>query len=176
MGKDLPCPRCGRAEPQITRQGFQGRIRTSQVDDIRRLPCCFSLVVRIYGMKRDMDLVRLMLLRTESIGVDEGAAAGYHAQCEKYPEPVRAHHIAIMKEAGLIIGEAINNSAGILTRGFIVRLTWQGHDFIDAARDDTIWKKVTEKVMKPAASFTFGILIQALKYEIKSRLGLPGDS
>jgi hypothetical protein len=126
-------------------------------------------------MKRDMDLVRLMLLRTESIGVDEEAAVLHHAECEKYPEPVRAHHIAIMKEAGLIIGEASNNAAGIPTRGFILRLTWQGHEFLDAARDDTTWKKVRDKVIKPAASFTFGILVEALKLEIKTRIGMLQD-
>ncbi len=111
-------------------------------------------------------------MRTEA-GQDGGE---YDLAAKKYDLPTRAHHIAIMQEAGLIIALVSNDEKGIPSKGAILRLTWQGHDFIDAARDDTIWKKVREKVMRPAASFTFGILVQALKYEIKSRLGLPGDS
>jgi hypothetical protein len=125
-----------------------------------------------------MDLVRLMLLRTESAGIDKEAADKYHAECEKYPEPVRAHQIAIMIEAGLIVGtvSASPESGGLPVRGAIGRLTWQGHEFLDAARDETTWKKVRDKVMKPAASFTFGILVEALKIEIKKRIGmLTGD-
>lgn len=131
-------------------------------------------------MKRDMDLVRLMLLRTESHGVDKEAADRHHAECEKYAKPVRAHHIAIMIEAGLIIGQVQTNPEKIPVQGFILRLTWEGHEFLDAARDDTTWKKVRDKVIKPTASFTFGILVEALKYEIKSRIGMlpdqPGSS
>lgn len=125
-------------------------------------------------MKRDMDLIRLMLLRTESAGIDKEAADKYHAECEKYPEPVRAHQIAIMIEAGLIVGVTSSSpeSGGLPVRGIIGRLTWQGHEFLDAARDETTWKKVRDKVMKPAASFTFGILVEALKIEIKTRIGM----
>lgn len=125
-------------------------------------------------MKRDMDLVRLMLLRTEAAGVDKEAADKYHVECEKYPEPVRAHQIAIMIEAGLIVGTVSGSpeSGGLPVRGIIGRLTWQGHEFLDAARDETTWKKVRDKVMKPAASFTFGILVEALKIEIKKRIGM----
>jgi hypothetical protein len=126
-------------------------------------------------MKRDMDLVRLMLLRTESNHVDEEVAAKYHAECEKYDAPVRAHHIAIMIEAGLVVGHVTPDQNGFPSKGFILRLTWQGHEFLDAARDDTTWKKVRDKVIKPTASFTFGILVEALKYEIKSRIGMLPD-
>lgn len=129
-------------------------------------------------MKRDMDLVRLMLLRTEALGVDEEAGARYHAECEKYDPYVRAHHIAIMKEAGLIIGEAVTDVKGIPAKGFILRLTWQGHEFLDAARSDTIWRKAQETLLKPAASWSFSLLVEYLKAEAKERLGLdkPGQA
>jgi hypothetical protein len=40
-------------------------------------------------------------------------------------------------------------------------------------RDDTVWKKAKEHVLKPGASWTFDILKEWLKAEAKSRLGLP---
>jgi len=53
----------------------------------------------------------------------------------------------------------------------IVRLTWEGCDFADAVRSDTLWKKAKEMVIKPTASFTFGLLKDWLKSEIAQ--GLP---
>jgi len=51
------------------------------------------------------------------------------------------------------------------------RMTWSGHDFLDAARDETLWKKAKQTVMKPAASFTFEIVREWLKNEIRARFG-----
>jgi hypothetical protein len=124
-------------------------------------------------MKRDMDLVRLMLLRTEAIGVDEEEAKRLHAECEKYDERVRAHHIAIMMEAGLVAGFTTNDARGTLAKGVIIRLTWQGHEFLDAARNDTTWRKARDTFFKPAVAWTFGILTEFLKAEARRHAGLP---
>jgi hypothetical protein len=118
-------------------------------------------------MKRDMDLVRLMLLRAEAFGVDDEAAAKYHAECEKYDVPIRAHQIAIMIEAGLIVGHVTPDQNGVPTKGFILRLTWHGHEFLDAARNETTWRKARETFFKPAAAWTFGLLTEFLKAEAK---------
>lgn len=134
----------------------------------------FFLLCKAIGMNRDMDLVRLMLLRAEAGGIDDEAAARYHAECEKYPVPLRAHHIAIMIEAGLIVGFTTNDARGNLAKGVIARLTWQGHEFLDAARNETIWRKARETFFKPAASWTFGLLVEYLKAQAKERLGFGG--
>jgi len=52
-------------------------------------------------------------------------------------------------------------------------LTWKGHDFIDAAQDDSIWDKSKKTLMKTTGAITFDLLLQVLKAEIKSKLGLP---
>lgn len=44
--------------------------------------------------------------------------------------------------------------------------TWKGHDFLDAAKDDTLWNKAKEKFLIPGVSFTFDILFQWLKSQI----------
>jgi len=44
-----------------------------------------------------------------------------------------------------------------------INLTWAGQDFLDAAKDDTLWKKAKETVIKPGASFTFDVLLAWLK-------------
>jgi len=50
-------------------------------------------------------------------------------------------------------------------------MTWAGHDFLDAARDETLWNKAKQTVMKPNASYTFENLGDYLKAEIKKQLG-----
>jgi hypothetical protein len=40
-------------------------------------------------------------------------------------------------------------------------------------RDDTIWKKAKEQVLKPGASWSFEILKEWAKHELKQKFGLP---
>jgi hypothetical protein len=45
-------------------------------------------------------------------------------------------------------------------------------DFADAIVDDTLWRKAKDQVIKPSASWTFGILLGYLRAEIGR--GVPG--
>ena len=56
-----------------------------------------------------------------------------------------------------------------------LRLTWSGHEFLDAMRDDNVWKKVRYHVIKPGVSWTVSLLFEALKNEARIRLGLPSS-
>jgi len=113
-------------------------------------------------MKRDMDLIRFLLLQRES-----GEAAG---GTDAYPEDVKAYHAALLLDAGFIDGVseyAPNGSVGCV---FVHRLTWAGHDFLDAARSDTVWNKAKEKVLKPGLSWTFSALLEFLKAEVRAEM------
>jgi hypothetical protein len=48
----------------------------------------------------------------------------------------------------------------------IWRLTWGGHEFADSIVSDTLWNKAKAEIMKPAASWTFRVLLQWLKDQI----------
>jgi hypothetical protein len=72
-----------------------------------------------------------------------------------------------MIEAGLITGFTTNDERGTLARGVILRLTWQGHEFLDAARNDTTWRKARETFFRPAVAWTFGLLTEFLKAEAR---------
>ena len=72
-----------------------------------------------------------------------------------------------MIEAGLITGFTTNDARGTLAQGVILRLTGQGHEFLDAARNDTTWRKARETFSKPAVAWTFGPLTEFLKVEAR---------
>jgi hypothetical protein len=117
-------------------------------------------------MKRDMDLVRLILLAIE--GSQEAATKSKERTLEE-----RAYHVALLLDAGFLVGKTTNDANGHPNGYVVTRMTWIGHEFLDALRDDTLWKKAKEYVLKPGASWTFEILKEWSKHEIKERLGLP---
>jgi len=126
-------------------------------------------------MKRDMDIIRLLLLQLES--------GERPKELKKYSLEQINYNSLLMIEAKLAEGGAFNRKSlrelgvkigGNLAEDRVVvlfRLTWAGHDFLDASRDETLWKKAKATVMKPAASFTFDFLKEWLRNEIRARFG-----
>jgi hypothetical protein len=118
-------------------------------------------------MKRNMDSIRLLLIRSE------GNKAADSLIKREFTVPEIAYHVQLLIDAGLVEGRALTDEVGTFNGSIVSRLTWAGHDFLDAMRDDTVWKKAKERVLKPGASWTFDILKEWLKAEAKSKLGLP---
>jgi len=116
-------------------------------------------------MKRDMELIRLLLIEQETGAKPDGLAS--------YPEGEQIYNLQLMEDAKLVVADFILDGEGAARAAVIHRLTWAGHDFLDATRDSTIWKKAKEHVLKPGASWTFDILKEWAKHEIKQRLGMP---
>jgi hypothetical protein len=117
-------------------------------------------------MKRDMELIRLLLLERE---LDKSPP-----ELASYSEQDVLYNLTLMEDAELIVVSFIGGNGGIPTGADIVRLTWAGHDFLDATRDSKIWKMAKEHVIKPGASWTFSILVEWLKQQARERVF--GDS
>ena len=75
-------------------------------------------------------------------------------------------HVALMCDAGLLEG----NCKPIIGHVCVTRITWLGHDFLDAARNEDVWQKTKEKT-KAAGSWTFGLVLDILKAEAAKRVG-----
>lgn len=116
-------------------------------------------------MQRDMDLIRRITLAVHQS--DKPVAS-----LEGVGRDVFAQHVQLMSEAGLVYAALQPNDMRPATTAVIWRLTWAGHEFADAIMDDTIWNKAKENVIKPAASWTFGILVEYLKVQINHSIGL----
>lgn len=89
-------------------------------------------------MKRDMDLVRLILLEIESSEYDEiedFKIDGYDVSLVKY-------NGELLLQAGLI-NNFYEDSIGELIAG---QLTWEGCDYLDKIRDNSIWKKTKDAI------------------------------
>ena len=81
-----------------------------------------------------------------------------------------AYHVRSLIEAGFISGDYGRDSSGIYASAS--HLTWAGHDFLDAARDQNRWNKAQEIIGDKGGSITFEVLKQLLTSLMQQALGL----
>ena len=83
-------------------------------------------------MKRDMDLVRKILFHIEAS--EDG---NINLDIPKHSQDVIYRHVELMKDKGLVDATIVPSSDGPeyeILDCEVRRLTWEGHDFLDAAR------------------------------------------
>ena len=91
-------------------------------------------------MKRDWKLVRKILFKIEDLPTARGESVS-SSGFDGYDAELVSYHMEIMHDAGLIkalISRSIN--APPSARG--LALTWEGHEFLDKIRSETIWMKI----------------------------------
>lgn len=112
-------------------------------------------------MKRDMDIVRKIILATEDMPY-----GGQLKAIDGVEENVFVTHVIWLKEAGLIEASALAGSGSMAKYAIVTRLTWDGCEFAAAIADETLWAKARDNVFRPGISFTFDVLKEWLKSEI----------
>lgn len=120
-------------------------------------------------MKRDMNLVREILLWATA---QEDAGIYANPSLTDYTEDQIAHHVHLMWQAGLVDAVDTTTLDGAGPSATLMSVTWAGHDFIDAARDNTIWNKTKSKVLSSGVAFTFDLLKEVLVSAAKGPLGI----
>jgi hypothetical protein len=59
----------------------------------------------------------------------------------------------------------------------IDRLTSAGHDFCAGIRQDTIWNKAKEHILKPGAFYGLSVLVEYVRVQVHQRVfGVPPSS
>lgn len=119
-------------------------------------------------MKRDLDLVRKILIAVE----EKPDLEPSEISIEGYDFEVVAFHLLILKEAGLVDAEISDDAAGEIAGAFAIRLTWAGFEFLDLARTDTVWNKSKMFLKEKAVSVSLALLTEVLKSILKESLGL----
>lgn len=106
-------------------------------------------------MKRDMDLCRKILFAIEEQYVD---SAIYNLQIEGYSPEEVSYNAGLLYEAGLISSYASKKAANHLYMFVVGKLTWDGHDFLDKIREDTIWNKTKSIIKKKLLPMTLEVI------------------
>jgi len=115
-----------------------------------------------------MDLVRAILLEVEK---HEQGFAPSTLEIEGYTPEQIAYHAYIMDEAGLVEAVKTVSRQSSSPEAMIRRLTWEGHDFLDAARPPDRWNKAKGIVGK-IGGVSFHILQSILTDLMKKSIGL----
>lgn len=108
-------------------------------------------------MKLDPDLARELLLKIESTAANHPAGT---PEIEGHSQDEVLEHIELLHEAGLIEARLVRSGMGgarILT-ATVERLTWEGHDFLNKAREASTWKRAKSLVVSKGGPLTFDIL------------------
>jgi hypothetical protein len=117
-------------------------------------------------MKRDLDLVREVLLQLEAQD-HVGEIAG------RTPQEV-AYHVSLLEGAGLVTQELYTNM--YLNDSLLdgIRITWSGHEFLDASRSKPTWEKAKQIVIQKTGVLSFElvktVLVQLAKQALEVAL------
>ena len=104
-------------------------------------------------MKRDTNLIRAILLTVEETDERQGLLnPSFQRDGENIPANEVTYHIGLLNERGLI--KAVKLDSGWL----IEALTWEGHEFLDAAKNEGVWKRVQKTVNEKGGSLPFDVV------------------
>lgn len=114
-------------------------------------------------MKRNWDTLRSILLALEN---DEGDEL--LSDVSETERMSLIYNIELLIEANLIVGSVKKLSRG-KKRVTLIKLTWDGHEFLDDIRDETAWQKVKDGANE-VGSFGIDTLKQLAKGYIKTQV------
>jgi len=120
-------------------------------------------------MERNWDTIREILIAAESLEPDTTLGLS------DFPED-RAHeisyHAELLEEAGLVHASIYKTLGLGPTQFHLYRLTWSGHELLDAIRNESIWRKTKSTITSKGGSMTFE-LIKSVAIELaKTAMGL----
>lgn len=122
-------------------------------------------------MKRDMDLIRTILLEIEKaedreIPINSVSIGDFDRKTIRY-------HIDLLEDSGLakVIKHTIQLGRTKQPTFINLRLSWEGHEFLDAARDDNVWAKAKVVLVK-MSGLPFEVLQALLIDYVKDKAGL----
>jgi hypothetical protein len=95
-----------------------------------------------------MELIRKMVLAIED------APTGFaprNLTVDGYTPDQVGYHGYLMLDAGLAEGSKVSHMGSSSPEATLRNLTWAGHEFADAARDETRWKKPWASFKRKAA-------------------------
>ena len=123
-------------------------------------------------MKRDIDLVRHILLFIEQ---HEHGTAPRDMAIDGYTEEQIGYHVHLMGQAGLLKVADVTSFSSTSPEAIPISMLWDGHDFLDAARSETIWNRAKQKLGSNLTSVPFAVLKALLVDYVKESIGLRNE-
>ncbi|SRR6266446_5844128 len=101
---------------------------------------------------KDLDLVRDLLARAEQ------------GQAFSTTDPKTVYHMRLLREAGLVQAMVTPDEwRGRFTLGILKRLTPDGRQFLQAAKNETIWRRTKQDFIRPGLFFSLRLVSDYLR-------------
>jgi hypothetical protein len=120
-------------------------------------------------MQRDMDLIRQILLKIEE---QPGGFAPGKLEIEGYTGEEIGYHVWLLDNAGLLKGVDVTSHGSPAPKAIPINLTWDGHDFIAAARSESVWSQAKGQALKVGGTLSLAVMKQLLDHLMKVQLGI----
>ena len=109
-------------------------------------------------MKRDLDLVRMILLEAEEA---DGMLDLSRFVDASHSLDLLGFHVEMMADAGLVDAEVGHVMGGRFSSVTVNRLTWAGEDYLDAIRSDTVWQRVKAAMRETVGDTALSVVKEA---------------
>jgi hypothetical protein len=116
-----------------------------------------------------MDLIRKLVLAIEE---HPHGYAPAEIDVPDYSDEQVGYHLYLLVQGGLATGNDAEGFEAESPSAIIHALTWKGHEFADAARNETFWNKARKTVKEKAGTVGIGVLTELLKSMARSALGI----
>jgi hypothetical protein len=91
-----------------------------------------------------------------------------------YTQEAIGYHLVLMDEAGLIRASTTTSFGEPSPSAVAERITWDGHELIANARNETVWRKVMAVVRDKGGSISFEVL-KFMVVETAKSYFMPGQ-
>lgn len=105
------------------------------------------------SMTRDWEVIRVILSKVE----ENSNNFNFCDTLEEEQKEQYVYHVELLIEAGMIKGKMKTYMSGEKDCN-LDRLTWKGHDFLDAIRSDSIWDKTKNILKEKGLGMSFEII------------------
>ena len=115
-------------------------------------------------MQRNWDIIRRILLKIEQMPTE--ASEFTSSELEGVDAEVVAYHMRLLLEANLIIGGCRDALGPPFCHAS--RLTWEGHEFLDKIKNESLWQQVKAMARSKGIDLSFTVIADLAKGLITS--------
>ncbi|WP_024296651.1 DUF2513 domain-containing protein [Methylomicrobium lacus] len=117
-------------------------------------------------MQRNWDVIRKILIAVEALPTEDSTFNS--AELAGTDAETVAYHMRLMLEAQLIVGGCRDALGPPFCHAN--RLTWEGHEFLDKIKNDSIWRQVKATAQTRGVDLSFSVIKDLAKAVIASVL------
>lgn len=107
-------------------------------------------------MKRDMDLVRCILITVEKADGEVGDAQ--LLDCAEGSMERLAFHVELLQSHGLLDADVFCDGMGDPMSLSVSGLTWDGYDYLDAIRSPKVWNGAKDAISKAVGDTSLSVV------------------